>query len=169
MKAELERRASEADDVTVLEYVLEWVGSGKTLLELATSLSESLKLGEGYVTRHMVSKYVNAIPGATEALAETRRDEASHALADSAIEIIDRDTNDKVEVAANKNAAEMRLKMAGFYNKAEYQQQNGVNVNVQVNNGQQHLDALRHRKVVRATVVTPALPAGPDVEVVSDA
>ncbi len=162
MVAELEERAAAADSSTILEYVEDWVSSGGTLLQLAESTSSSAQVD---ITRHMVSKYVHSLPGGPEMLSRARKD-GGDGLADQAIEIVDREAESKEQIASNKNAAEMRLKMAGFWNPSYQPQQKGVNV--QLTFGQLHLDALRHRSVIANVVSPPVLPAGPDVEVVPD-
>lgn len=162
MTAEMERRAAKAE-LTPLEYALEWVESGKTLVQLTDAINKTLQQGEDYVTRSMVSRYLNGLPGGTEALAGARK-EGAHGMAEGALTIIDRPADSREEIAANKNAAELRLKLAGFWNKGEYQDTKN-NVNVQVNLPAMHLDALRQRAVLAKT--TPLLPpAGPDVEVI---
>jgi hypothetical protein len=170
MIAELERRAAAFDDATVLEYAVDWIGSGKSITELADDISDTLGHGDEYVTRHMLSKYLNALPGGAQALAEARG-EGAHGLAESGIKMVDEaaDSGSKEQIAGAKSAADFRLRMAGHWNRADYAPQQNGQVNVQVNFGQQHLDALRRRSVQGRVEAPAALPAGPDVEVVSDA
>lgn len=169
MIVELERRAAELDGSTVLEYAVDWVGSGKTLAGLAVSMCESLLLGEEYVTRYMVTRYLNALPGGKQALIEARS-EGAHGLADSGLKIVDDSEGaDKEGIAAAKSRADFRLRMAGHWNKGEYAPQgNNVNVNIANHLGTQHLDALRRRSV-QGRIEQPSLPSGdPDFEVVAD-
>jgi len=164
MVAELTRRATRADQ-TVLEYVADWVECGKTLTDLKDDINAKLKVEEEEgCTRAMLSRYVNKELDGLEALAEARA-EGSHGMAESAIGIIDQKADNKVEAAQFKTQAEIRLKLAGFWNRKEYGEQRGPEVNVQVNMGQLHLDALRHREIPRV-VAQPVLPPTdePDVE-----
>jgi hypothetical protein len=168
MILELERRAKAFDESTVLEYATDWVGGGKTLLDLTADINKSLKLGDTYVSRNMVSSYLNGLEGGLKALADARL-EAGHSLADDSLRIVDEPVESKEEVAANKLRAEQRTKLAGFWNRGVYgQQQQGISV--QFNLGESHLDALRLRNVTAKT--TPALPPpaseGDDVELVVD-
>lgn len=167
MVAELERRAKAFDGATVLEYAIDWVGSGKTLTELADSISRRLKQGDEYITRHMVSRYLNGLPGGAQAL-NAARSEGAHGLADSGVKIVDdAEGGDREAIAAAKARADFRLRMAGFWNKPEYAAQQKGEVNVNFRLGDMHLDALR-RRAVQGRVETPtALPSGePDVETV---
>lgn len=169
MIAELERRAAAFDEATVLEYACDRISSGKSIAELAEDISDTIGAGDDYVTRHMLSKYLNGLEGGPAALAAARA-EGAHGLAESGIKIVDEAIEGtKEQIAGAKSAADFRLRMAGHWNKPDYAPQGGNNVNVQVNNyGQQHLDALRRRQV-EGRIEKPALPSGePDVEVVSE-
>jgi hypothetical protein len=169
MIAELERRAAAFDESTVIEYVEDWVRSGGNLTELAEDITDTLGQHEGYISRHMVSKYINGLEGGKELL-QNARGEGAHGIAEKGLKMVDAaaTSGSKEEIAGAKSAADFRLRMAGHWNKADYAPQ-GNNVNVQVNNyGQQHLDALRRRAVTGRVEGPAALPVGPDVEVVSD-
>jgi hypothetical protein len=165
MVTELTRRANRKD-ITVLEYAVEWVESGKTLAQLVADINAKLGLDENEdgVTRSMIYRYLSKELDGAEALAQARS-EGSHGMAESAVEIIDRPAENKVEAAQRKTQAEIRLKLAGFWNRAEYGEQKGANVQVNLDMGQLHLDAMRQR--VMPSMTQPVLPpAGPDVEIV---
>lgn len=164
MVAELTRRAN-LRDMTPLEYVADWIESGKTITQLVKAINEKLELDEeSGVTRAMLSRYVNHELEGTQMLADARA-EGSHGMAESAVEIIDTPAADKVEAAQRKTQAEIRLRLAGFWNRAEYGEQKGAQVAVNIDMGQLHLDAMRQR--VMPSITQPTLPpAGPDVEIV---
>lgn len=166
MIAELERQAAAFDGATVVEFVCDFVGSGGTITQLARSLSEAVGQAEGYITRHMVSKYLNGLPDGKQALVGARA-EGAHGLAESGIDLVDKAKDqDKEAIAGAKSAADFRLRLAGFWNR-EYAPQQGAQVNVQVNMGDMHLDALRRQRIAAKT--QHALPSGePDVEVVHE-
>ena len=170
MREELERRAAKYQ-CSVLEYAADWVGSGKTLLKLAQDVTTALRrrdsdLPEDYVTRNMVSSFLNGLEGGAELLAEARKDGA-HAIADESIEIVDEEVESREEVARNKVRADQRLKLAGFWNRQEYGVQDKNSVNLNLNLGQLHLDELRRRELPSRT--EPILPPSePDVEIVND-
>lgn len=168
MVAELERMARAFDGATVVELVADVVASGGTLTQLARRLSEALGEAEGYISRNMLSKHVNALPGGKEAL-QGARTEGAHGLAESGIDMVDAAADDgsKEAIAGAKSAADFRLRLAGFWNRAEYAPQQGNQVNVQVTLGEQHLDALRRRRVVH-TSVAQVSDGTPDVELVTD-
>lgn len=168
MVTELERRANRRQ-ITPLEYVAEWVEAGKTLTALAADITKALKLEEeDSVTRPMLSRYVNTELDGLEAMRDARS-EGSHGMAESSIDIIDQPAADKVQAAQQKASAEIRLKLAGFWNRAEYGEQKGPQVNVNLDMGQLHLDAMRQR-VMPAVPDQPALESGePDVEIVPNA
>ena len=167
MVVELERQAAAFDGATVVEYVADVVASGGTITQLARRLSEAIGEPEGYITRNMLSKHVNALPGGKEAMSGARTDGA-HGLAESGVDLVDAaaDGGDREAIAGAKSAADFRLRLAGFWNR-DYAPQQGNQVNVQVSLGQQHLDALRRRQVTARTEL--GLPDGsPDVEIVTD-
>lgn len=170
MRDELERRARKYQ-CSVLEYAEDWVGSGKTLLALAQDITTALRRADSdlppdYVTRNMVSGYLNGQEGGAELLKAARK-EGGHALADESIEIVDEAAESREEVARNKVRAEQRLKIAGFWNRQEYGVQDKNSVNLNLNLGQLHLDELRRRELPSRT--EPILPpAEPDVEIVND-
>lgn len=169
MIAELERRAADFDGATVLEYACDRISSGLSISELAEDICDTIGQGDDYVTRHMLSKYLNGLEGGPEALAAARA-EGAHGLAESGIKIVDTAADGtKEQIAGAKSQADFRLRMASHWNRTEYAPQGNANVSVQVNNfGQQHLDALRRRSV-QGRVEAPSLPSGePDHEVVQD-
>jgi hypothetical protein len=168
MLAELERRALAYDGGTLLDYVDDWVSNGGTLSGLAESITDSLKKPEGYITRHMVSKYVNSLPGGPETLQRARQ-EGAHGLADSGVKITDdaAASGDRDVVTGAKAQADYRLRLAGFWNKGEYAPQRDA-VNVNLNLGQLHLDALRTKQIAARTHHTPITDGTPDVETVVD-
>lgn len=155
MREELERRAGK-NEQTVLEYAVEWLENGQTLVELAQAMNEHLGTDEDYITRSMISRYLNKELDGTQDLEEARRGEGSHGMAERSITIIDEAAETREEIARNKNRADLRLRLAGFMN-PQYKDTRGQ-VNVQINNGQLHLDAMRQR-VLTPSSTQPALPA----------
>jgi hypothetical protein len=145
---ELEIRArNTADDEghTALDYVSEWVESGKTLTKLALELGEktgfeiSVPSILGYLRKEFGGSLVDQrITNARKA--------SGHTLAEEALQIVD-DADDsdantlrKAEMQANK-----RLWLAERFNRTELG--NDKSVAVQINVGSMHIDALRSRVV----------------------
>jgi hypothetical protein len=163
MREELERRAAK-NEQTVLEYAVEWLENGHTLVELAQDMNKRLGTDEDYVTRSMISRYLNNELEGSQELEEARRGEGAHGMAEGAITVIDEPAESREEIARNKNRAELRLRLAGFMNPT-YRDQRGTNINLQVNNGQLHLDAMRQRALTPAQaqpVLPPASAEGAD-------
>jgi len=143
---ELEIRArNTADDEThtPLDYVAEWVESGKTLVKLALELSNASNTD---VTVPAIMAYLRKQYGhqAVDQRVTNARKASAHTLAEEALQIVD-DADDgdantlrKAEMQANK-----RLWMAERFNRAELGNERGVSV--QINVGSLHLDAMRVR------------------------
>lgn len=153
MREELARRAAK-NEQTVLEYAVEWLENGKTLVQLAASVNDKLGTDEDYVTRSMISRYLNDELDGTDALAAARN-EGAHGMAEGAITVIDEAAESREEIARNKNRADLRLRLAGFLN-PQYRDQRGTNVNLQINDGRAHLDAMRN--YVMPAKTQPVLP-----------
>jgi hypothetical protein len=90
---------------------------------------------------------------------------SSETLAEDGLAALDRETDPKAAQLV-RGRAEFRLKLASVYDRARFGEDRGTRVNVTVQTlGEQHLEALRRRRV-EAKVVDMALPSGePDVEV----
>lgn len=166
--AEIERRA-DLREMTPLEYAVDWVESGKTLVQLTADINDKLGTTEETgTTRSMLSRYLHSLEGGTDALAAARP-EGAHGMAERALEVIDQPAENKVEAAQRKTQGEMRIKLAGFMNRAEYGEQRGPQVAVTFDLGALHLDALRLREAPAAHVALPPAVEGEDYDVVSDA
>ena len=155
MREELARRAAK-NEQTVLEYAVEWLENGNTLVQLAASINEKLGTDEDYVTRSMISRYLNDELDGTAALAAART-EGAHGMSEGAITVIDEAAESREEIARNKNRADLRIRLAGFLN-PQYKDQRGTNVNLQINDGRAHLDAMRNYVMPSKTepVLSPA-------------
>lgn len=166
MIAELHRRAVEeyGKGGTPDDFLRDYVSNGGTLSTLATELSDHLRMK---VSRVMLSTYASASPARKAAMTEARK-EGAGAMVDKALAMLDDAGNDdnRELLNANKARADVRLKVAAFWDRSTYGQNQGA-VNVQVNLGAMHLDALRARAAVRATLAAPAVVQdGPDFETV---
>jgi hypothetical protein len=155
--AELAGRAAEmdTDGASQLDYVIDWVASGRTLLELANEISKTTKLD---ITREMVSRYVNGLEeGAAEKIASARQRGAS-AMVEEAKVIVDEKIETREEGVRAKNRAEIRMWLGERFDRAAFgaPKQQAVQVNVNV----LHLDAMRQR-VVSSVIVgdTSEIPA----------
>lgn len=78
-------------------------------------------------------------------------------MAEGAITVIDEEAKSREEIARNKNRADLRIRLAGFLN-PQYKDQRGTNVNLQINDGRAHLDAMRNYVMPSKTepVLSPA-------------
>ena len=167
MVAELERRAADMEngDETPLDYACEWIGSGKTILQLAKDLSYAINKSDDYIRRFMLSGYLNGLEDGPERLEDARRQGAG-GLADQSLEVVDEEVSSKEDVSRNRNRADHRLRLAGFWDRATYGESKQAGVNVQLNFGDLHLDALRQRAMPEAAAAPPELGPGEEIAVV---
>lgn len=150
MVAQLAGYAAEMDmeGATVLDFVVDWVASGRTVYDLARQVGADTKLD---VTREMVSRYVNGLEeDASERIASARTRGAT-AMVEEAKAIVDEKRDTREELTRAKNQAEMRMWFAERLDRAAFgaPKQQPVQVTIQT----LHLDALRSRTVVTARVV----------------
>ena len=158
--AELERRALDRGHDGPLEVVYEWVAGGRTLRELSHDVSK--KVGQ-FISPGVISLYTNSTPEGKQMMREARAIAAA-LLAEEALEIMDDADEDKNAIAKAKGQVELRTWLASRWNRKEYGNDQ-AQVNVNLNVGQLHLDALRQR-AVPATAL-PALTSGHSKELPS--
>lgn len=154
--AELARRAAEmdTDDATPLDYVCDWVASGRTMLELSKDITDKVAMD---ITREMLSRYVYGLEeGAAEKVAAARQ-RGAHALVEDAKHLVDNSPETREGIAKAGKQAEIRTWLAERFDRASFgapkQQAAPVTVNIL------HLDAMRQR-VVASSTVTELLEAG---------
>jgi len=115
------------------ERIWDRVASGQTILSLCNEVGMSA--GRFY-------DWVNKSEERTAALARAR-EVGAHSLVDQTAEIVD--TATAADVAVAKLRTENRWKMAKAFNRAQYGDQQGPLV--QINMGDMALDALRKRRI----------------------
>lgn len=158
MIAELTRRCIEeydGDGERHLDYVAEWVEDGKTILELAKDMSESIprsdELGSieikgAWITRHLINQHGKV---AYDQRMKEARTISSYAMLDDARDIADDDTlNDRDKIARAKLRIDQRQWTAERFNKELGTKHVDVNANMNVQS--MHLDALRARSIAKA-------------------
>jgi hypothetical protein len=143
MIAELTRLAAEADAESVLDFVLMWTESGKTLTQLADKVNEVLDTEiDVDLLAGMISRYTRTLgPNVEEQIALARK-RGAFRLVDQQIAVVDR-AHDKDTSAAARVQASARQWTAERWNRDELgqpKQQAGVQINI----GSLHLGALRH-------------------------
>lgn len=158
MIAELTKRAAEMGEpgASPLDYAVEWVASGKTVLDLAASLSAAT--GFDFL-RESVSRYLHTFPEAEQRLERARR-RGAHGLVDQAVEIVDATEGEESReaIASAKLRADTRLWVAERWDRDGLGQKPSATVNLTINT--LHIDALRRRATVALDAPdTPALPA----------
>jgi hypothetical protein len=146
MLAELERRTREelGDESTHLDYAEYWLESGKTMYDLARSISGALGMQVMYAS---LNRYI-------ESLSENARDRLSHArargahpLVEQAISITSRKIV-KEDVPLAKLRADTRLRVAAMWNRDEFgAKPSQVNINLNT----LHIDALRQAYIAPPT------------------
>lgn len=155
MIAELSKRSLEdLDDAGAhLEYVADWVKSGRTIVELANSISDSLHLTETVgnelrnhtvygINARMVSKYlVTTWPETATAAMAGARQEGAHGLVAEAMSIADEVSADREEIAKAKLRVDTRLWAAERWNRDELGKAPETVLNVNLNT--LHLEAMR--------------------------
>lgn len=128
------------------------------------------------VSRPMLSRWLNGRvervkgePGKQRAaerekLYREARALSAQSIVEDGLDVLDNETDPKASHLA-KNRADFRLRLAENYDRTNFAaKQSGVNINLNI--GDLHLDALRRRAVARPAEPV-ALLAAPDVEVVA--
>jgi hypothetical protein len=146
---QLERRLAawtetqeEEKQYTVLDYVVDWVESGRTLLQLSNEVGEAMQWD---ISRAMLVNYVTAGDPILKRRLEKARLEGAHGAVDVATQIIDdAPTYDKEQLAKAKARADVRLWTAERWNKKELGK--AADVQITVNNNTLHIDAMRVRQ-----------------------
>jgi hypothetical protein len=155
MIAELSKRALEecGDAEAHLEYVVDWVKGGKTLVELASDLSVSLHMrividGSIFedITARMVTKHLNTkYPETAGALLAAARREGAHGMVAQAMQIADEVPADREQIAKAKLRVDTRLWAAERWNRDELGK--APEVALQLNINALHLDAMRVQRI----------------------
>jgi hypothetical protein len=143
-----------------LDYVCAWLEDGKTMLELARSMTAEkypdaaidddtvIHFSPNIVRRVLLDLYDR------EKVDQRLRDSrtvGAHAMVDRATDILDSvDAYTKEAVSLAKERANVRLWSAPRYNRAELGDVPKTQVNVQVNNGEAHVTSMLRRRVVVA-------------------
>jgi hypothetical protein len=171
-------RAELDDDAepTALDYTAHWIANGGTLIRLAAKLQEASQsaaqgpyepLLQGETIGRMLRRtFGDQVVDARFALARAR---GAHALVESTHEIADESVTSSEDASRARNRIGTRQWAASAYERNTFGQR-GNQVNVAINLGQLHLDALRHRAVQQGETTLPdgqvrALPA-PTVDAV---
>ena len=149
MLQKIEVKAAEAD-MTLAEFVYDFVASGRTLVDLADHT--------GYSRSH-ISRHLNNIPEVREAL-ERARLEAADALAEQTIKLADdlAARLDRGEEVKNERIAVLREQTSGrkwWAATANPGRYGKPDTNITINLGDLHLDALRKNRS-NVIDVTPA-------------
>jgi hypothetical protein len=133
-----------------------WQSDGHTIAKLAAELSDAAKLepplSPDHISRWLRNQYGGEAVKARLTLA--RRHFGSHALVEQALATADAVTNKDAAVLA-KLQNDLRLWIAERWNRDDYGTARG-GVNLQLNIGQLHLDAMRQRNI-RETLELPAM------------
>lgn len=167
MIAELSRRALEdlGDAEAHLEYVVDWVKSGKTVVELASSISARLGSeieigGEIFrdINARMISKYlITKWPDTAGAALAAARREGAHGLVAEAMQIADDVKADREDIAKAKLRVDTRLWAAERWNRDELGKAPEVQLNVNLNS--LHLDAMRVKQIPAKATAELSAPA----------
>lgn len=166
---ELERRTKDVFDPdpedavqpTSLDYVCHWIESGQTSKALAADVSQSLPFTVDYAG---LMRYLNVVHGEENVAKaiETARVKSSFALAEEALAIVDEKAETSAEIARAASRARSRQWMAERYNQQRFGQNKGVNV--QINVGELHLDALRARPTSGTATLEGVTTARPGID-----
>jgi hypothetical protein len=166
MVAELERLGA-LEESSAIDYVCRRTAEGDTLASICRDVSAHIKQTVGAGT---LSSWINSDHGRKAKMAVARLDSA-HVLAEDSVDLADQLAEEgteltREEIALLRERTEGRRWLASKRDRATYGG-DVAQVNVQVNTGQLHLDALRQRQIEsKAQPMLP--PAEADVEVVSD-
>jgi hypothetical protein len=141
---------------TALDYTAHWIANGGTLIRLAAKLQEASTsaaqgpyepLLQGETIGRMLRKtFGDQVVDARFTLARAR---GAHALVESTHEIADETVTSSEDASRARNRIGTRQWAAQAYERNTFGQR-GNQVNVAINLGQLHLDALRHRAIEQA-------------------
>jgi hypothetical protein len=163
--ARLKRRVTEAltaravaqlgEDATALDYGVDWIGSGKSIQQLADTLAGEFGVS---VSRPLVSAILNnAAPDAPDRLDAARR-ESAYAMVEAATQIADTCESTAGGAAKARLQVSHRSWLAERFNRAAFGQ--GPSTNVQISFGSLMLDALRRPIAELSIPDVPALVSG---------
>lgn len=166
--SEIERRARahfEDEDLpqdkrsSHLDYIVAWVESGETVMELATQVADETSLP---ITRQQLDRYIRDLaPDAADQIARARF-AGAHGMVDKAIDIVDNAPANRDAVRKAQAQANVRTWVAERWNRKDLGAPKGPAIQVSINT--MHLDALRRRANVQLSrPAQPALPAAEDV------
>ena len=149
------------DSMSHLDYVVEWVESGKTLRDLVRQLGKEAGIVD--MLPAMLTNYLRREwPEAPRRLQEARR-HGAHLLVEEAVDISDDTVESAAEAAQARNRMSSRHWMAERYNRDELGGSKAPAVQVNLGVGDLHLAALRARaftslpdQAVSAEVLPPA-------------
>jgi hypothetical protein len=157
--AELERRTrarfdeNEGEGRTILDYVVDWIESGGTLIALAKELEAKLRIP---IERAVIPNLLRNMFGDTES--DTRlanaRTRASHVLAEESVTLLDEPADNMVDVTRARDRSKSRQWLASTWNRDTYGSTKGNNVTISI--GSLHLDALRARQAAPAMTASAA-------------
>jgi hypothetical protein len=125
------------------DRILERIASGETVSQIARGIMR--QPGGPSISRSFLSWLLNKDPERS-AKAASARTEGASAMVDDALHLVDSAPADRDSINKAKVQAEMRVKVAGFIDRAQWGETK-QDVHVQVNMADVHLDALRHRMV----------------------
>jgi len=151
--AELTRRGVLLE-LTPLEYVADWISDGGSLSSLARDMKAN---GCEYASQSLLSRVVHSLDGAVGLLAAARKTGAA-SLVDQAQEILENCGADKDEIALAKAQADIRLWQAERLDKTHWGINDGKGINVNVNVGDLHLEALMQRNAMRKELPPAPIP-----------
>lgn len=137
-REEFEPEPDDPAQPSSLDYVCHWLSSGKTAKSLAASLAEDLPFPLDYAA---LMRYLKTVYGEkADHEIEQARTNASYALSEEALDIVDAPAETSAEVARAASRARSRQWMAERYNSSKFgQHKHSLTVNI----GTLHLDALR--------------------------
>jgi hypothetical protein len=142
----------EDETSTHLDYVCEWVSSGKTLTVLAEEITTAGQVGEidtGMLRRYLLRNW----PADTDPRLNKARRAGAHTMVEEARKLID-DTSDgatRDQLQRAKLRGDVRMWTAERWNKEELGK--APDIALTINHNTLHLDALRQRAVARVTPV----------------
>lgn len=176
--AQLERMAQEASEereepITALDVVYEYIASreGKIAdLGMRCAKLAGIAVSERNVGA-VLTMWIHGQDGGREMMERARAD-AAHVLAEEAIDLADDADLDKQSISKAKMQAEQRQWLASRWNRKAYGQDASANVQVNLNLGELHRQALeiskREQIEARATPALAPAAEGADYEVMGN-
>lgn len=126
------------------DYIVETIASGTSVADIARSILRPDT--KQPISRAFLSRVIHSTPELSQRVFQAHKESAG-ALVDQALDIVDNAPLDRDGIQKARVQSETRLRVAGLKDRENWGERK-ADVLVQLNVGEMHLNALRHRESV---------------------